>query len=29
MFARKFDEKHMDLVNRIFEEIDRRNKNDE
>ena len=29
MFARKFDENHMDLVNRIFEEIDRRNKNDE
>lgn len=29
MFARKFDENHMDLVNRIFEEIDRRNKNEE
>lgn len=28
MFARKFDETHMEIVERIFEEINRRN-NDE
>lgn len=28
MFARKFDEKHKDIVDRVFEEINRRNKND-
>ena len=28
MFARKFDETHMEIVEKIFEEISRRNNNE-